>query len=55
MPINAIIPKAMMVTVMPVRNLLLLTVRYDKERVSEVFIKLFLSYKDKKGEHKSGS
>jgi len=51
MPIKAIIPRAIMVTVMPVRSLLLFTVRYDKERVSEIFMGDGLLYKDKKAKH----
>lgn len=39
MPIKAMMPKAIMATVIPLRSLLLRTVRKAKEKTSEVFIK----------------
>ena len=38
MPINAIIPNAIIATVILVRSLLLLTVLYDKAKISAVFM-----------------
>ena len=38
MPTSAMMPNAIMATVMPVRTLLLLTVRKDRESVSRNFI-----------------
>src|ERR1700741_4045191 len=48
-PINAMIPKAMMATVMPVRSLLLRTVRHASDKESKVVMQIvFQPDKDKR-------
>ena len=41
-PIKAIMPKAMMATVMPVRSLLLFTVRKANKKESEIVIQMII-------------